>query len=285
MKIIPNGVSRTFARQILKTQKASPTILFAAGVVGVGATVFLACKATLKLEETLEDIQLAIEVEGENGGLPQEAQKARVKGYITLAKLYAPSAAVGVVAIGCLTGSHHILSKRNVALTAAYATLERGYSEYRKRVQAELGEDKERELRFPTETTEVKTNEGKTIKVQSHTTAGVSIYARFFDEYSRNWSNRPEVNRLFVNAQQSYANDLLRSRGHLFLNEVYDMLGLERSPEGQVVGWVYNKKNGGDGFVDFGVFTDPYKGQRFVNGDQDGILLDFNVDGVVWDLI
>ena len=110
-----------------------------------------------------------------------------------------------------------------------------------------------------------------------------SIYARFFDETSTNWQRTQGYNQFFIQAQQNYANDLLKSRGHVFLNEVYDMLGLERSKAGAVVGWV---KGNGDNYIDFGVFQgDEWNAMRFVTGDERSILLDFNVDGVVYHLL
>jgi hypothetical protein len=87
---------------------------------------------------------------------------------------------------------------------------------------------------------------------------------------------------MFIRSQQNYANDLLNARGHVFLNEVYDMLGIERTSAGAVVGWV---RGNGDNEIDFGVLNDLHSGQRFINGDERSVLLDFNVDGVVYDLI
>lgn len=111
----------------------------------------------------------------------------------------------------------------------------------------------------------------------------VSPYARFFDECSPEWSNDPEYNKMFLHSQQQFANEKLKSKGHLYLNEVYDMLGLPRSRSGAIVGWIYDPENNkaGDNFVDFGIYTvaDP----KFVNGYERSVLLDFNVDGLIID--
>ena len=114
-----------------------------------------------------------------------------------------------------------------------------------------------------------------------------SDYARFFDAASPNWQNDPEYNLMFLRAQQQYANDLLRAKGRLFLNDVYEMLGLEKSKAGQIVGWVYDRENpNGDNFVDFGIYDMSKERVRaFVNGYETNILLDFNVDGNIWDLM
>jgi hypothetical protein len=111
-----------------------------------------------------------------------------------------------------------------------------------------------------------------------------SIYARFFDPTSPSWSKEPEYNLIFLKCQQNYANDLLKSRGHVFLNEVYDMLGMERSKAGAVVGWLLSKNGDTDNFVNFGVFDGREQVARdFVNGREGAILLDFSVDGVIYD--
>jgi hypothetical protein len=123
----------------------------------------------------------------------------------------------------------------------------------------------------------------KTIEVTDPN--GVSQYARFFDESCVQWSKTPEYNLTFLNCQQNYANDLLHSRGHVFLNEVYDMLGIPRSQAGAVVGWVLGKDND-VGYIDFGIYDgNRMRARDFVNGYERSILLDFNVDGVIYDLI
>ena len=297
IKALRNVVTSKVGRQVLTVQKHSPRLLFAAGIVGIGATVFFACKATLKVEDLLEDHAHAKEMidratEDERVEYTEENRRKdiillhmRTSGKVF--KLYAPAIVLGVLTVAALTGSHNTLNRRNVALTAAYAALEKGFREYRDRLINEYGEDKDREFRYGARTQEIieETDKGpKTTLVKRVDVNGASVYARFFDEVSPNWTRTPEYNFLFVRCQQNYANDLLRSRGHVFLNEVYDMLGLERSKEGAVVGWVLD--GNGDGFIDFGVFSgSEWMGQLFVNGNERSVLLDFNVDGVIYDKI
>lgn len=298
MKYIPNAVSRTVGRQILKTQKHAPTILFGAGVVGVVATTVMASKATLKLDEIITetndkyDLAKAILDRGEANYQEADYNHDLIVIKVTAAKqigrLYGPSVVVGVISIACLTGSHRILTKRNVALTAAYSVLEKGFNEYRQRVIDEYGEEKEAEIRYSVETREIETTgkDGKKSKKNENKIGpkSASIYARYFDDSSTSWQKQPEYNTFFLKCQQNYANDLLTARGHLFLNEVYDMLGIKRSQAGSVVGWVVSKD--GDNFVDFGIFDgDSHQTRDFVNGWEPYILLDFNVDGVIYDKI
>lgn len=295
--LVPAPVSRMVARHALVASKNSPTILFGVGVVGVVATTVLASRATLKLEDVLvpaqENLNTAKELYESNhmdysqSDYIHDVTLVRVRTAISIAKLYAVPLAVGAISIGCLGGSHHILSKRNFALTAAYATLEKGFREYQQRVIDEFGEEKDREIRFNSEIVETKTKDekGKTQVERHEAPTKTSIYARFFgQDTSVNWDPKPEYNFLFLRSQQAYCNDVLQSRGHIFLNEVYDCLGLERRPEGQIVGWVRGE---GDDFVDFGIFGESnVEGfYNFVTGQEGEILLDFNVDGNIWDKI
>jgi hypothetical protein len=213
-----------------------------------------------------------------------------------LAKLYAPAVAVGVLSIGGILASNNILRQRNVALAAAYATVDKCFKEYRKRVSERFGEDFDRELRYGIKAKRIEKTfvdeNGEEKKVEETVSvaeelSGYSDYARFFDEASPYWDAQPEMNLMFLRQMQNYANDLLKRNKHLFLNEVYDMLGLQKSKAGQVVGWVYDSKHPiGDNCVDFGMYDIHRPAVRnFVNGYEPSILLDFNVDGNIWDLM
>lgn len=302
-----NKVSRKVHKVGFKIKNHSPEILAAVGTVGVVATVVTACKATTQVNEILEEAKATIdgihevaEKHAEDGKYEQEdIKKALTVTYVRtgaqLAKLYGPSIALGAASVGCLLGSNYILRKRNIALAAAYTTIDKTFKEYRGRVVERFGKELDHELRYnikPVEVEETVINEDGTEQVITKTvnTAHVdttSDYARFFDEYCNGWSKNPEMNLTFLRQQQAYANDLLKCRGHVFLNEVYDMLGIKRTAAGQEVGWIYDEKNpNGDNYIDFGIY-DLYDEQKrlFVNGHERSILLDFNVDGVIKHLI
>jgi hypothetical protein len=296
-KSLSNVLTSKVGRQILHLQKHSPTILFAAGVVGVVGTVVLASRATLKLEEIVIDHEVMAgkaEIVRDSQEYPEYTEAAYKKDLVLLymktsakvLKLYAPAIVIGAASIAALSGAHLVLNRRNVGLTAAYAALEKGYQEYRKRVVDQYGDDKDRELRYGLQDKEIveEDEHGAVVTTVKALSSGEqSIYARFFDELSPSWERNMDYNRLFVQCQQNYANDLFRARGHVFLNEVYAMLGIPHSKEGAVVGWV---KGHGDDFIDFGVFrNNEYRGMEFVNGEAPGILLDFNVAGVIYDKI
>lgn len=298
---ILNSVTGLVNRVKFQTVKHSPEILVVAGVAGMVATTVIACKQTTKLNDILEKrkeqlkmIQDGLKDESisEDEYSEQDAKNdiriITIQTAVQVAKLYAPAVILGAVSIGCIFSSHNILNKRNLALAAAYQAVDKGWAEYRKRIAAKFGEEFEKEIRYGVESTdkeeEYTDEKGKT-KTKTVTEKSIDIsknpYAKFFDSSCPDWEKNPEYNLMFLQAQQRYANDLLISRGHLFLNEVYDMLGIERTKAGQVIGWKYDTKNPAlHNCVDFGIFNfEEDANRRFVNGLENVILLEFNVDG------
>lgn len=296
LEIIKNTVTSKVARQILIGRKHSPTLLFAGGVVGVGATVVLACRATLKLDDVISEAERAREAVNAKNLSDHNHGKQMAKVKITLVKdvvkLYTPAIGFGVVSISALTGSHVVLSRRNIALTAAYKAVEESLAQYRERVREEFGEEKELEIRRGSLTELSKSNDSEEYSVgkdERYETFPLPLkysqYARFFDELNENWQRCYENNLYFIVMQQNYANDKLHKKGHVFLNEVYDLLGIERTKAGSVVGWVLNSETG-DNQIDFGIYNPANeKARDFVNGREPAILLDFNVDGLIFDKI
>lgn len=302
---IMSKVTASVSRMNFKLKKHSPEILVVTGVVGVVTSAVMACKATTKLDDILSESREKVEkihevAEDESYAdrySPEDAKKDLTIVYtqtaLKVAKLYAPSVIFGALSIGCILTSNNILRKRNVALGAAYAALDKGFKDYRGRVIERFGEEVDRQLKYnlkpqKIEETETDPETGKTKKVKKtvQTTDGIDLgspYARFYDDGCKGWEKNAELNLLFLRAEQSFANDRLRARGYLFLNEVYERLGIPTTKAGQCVGWIYDPKNPnhkGDNFVDFGIY-DMYreKARDFVNGRERVILLDFNVDG------
>lgn len=278
--LIQNG-TRLLGRSALQIQKYSPQILTVAGIAGGVTAAVMGAKATLKLEAVVDHHEKEMEV------LASADQKdialAKVKYVGNIAKLYAPSVTLGVASVACILAAHGILHKRNVALAAAYKLVEGQFSDYRKRVVEEHGEEKDREYFKGIREVEVKNEEtGKVEKKKKFDTiTGKSGYARFFDEGSKYWQRVPEMNLAWLRTQEAYFNQRLQAYGHVFLNEVYDALGIPRTQAGQVVGWVISED--GDNYIDFDIYNPD--NANFVNGANIGILLDFNVDGVIYDKI
>lgn len=308
VKEIINSVSYNAHRIGFKIKKASPEIMVVAGVVGVVTSTVMACKATTKVNDILEETRKQVddvhnvldsdvisEDEYNNDDAKKDLAIIYTQTGVKLIKLYAPSVIVGALSITGILASHKILKKRNVALTAAYATIDRSFKEYRGRVVERFGKELDRELRYNIKAQEIEektvdkdgneTVEKKTISVVDPNM--YSDYARIFDNGSMGWTKDPEYNLMFLKLQQNQANDRLRAQGYLFLNDVYDMLGIPRTKAGQIVGWIYDEDNPvGDNFVDFGIY-DIYneKACDFVNGRERSIVLDFNVDGNILDMI
>ena len=304
---IMNKMSRNLHKFGFKFKKHSPEILAVAGVVGIVTSGIMACKASTKLsgviEETKEQLDQVHDYVEKNGFSDKYTEEDSKKDTaiiytqtaVKLVKLYGPAVILGTLSITAMLTSNKILRKRNIALAAAYTTVDKAFKDYRGRVIERFGEELDRELKYNFKSKEIEeivtdengeeTSVKKTVKAMNPN--DISQYARFFDESCSSWNKSQFHNQMFLKQQQNYANDLLKAQGYLFLNDVYKMLGMDVAPYGQVVGWIYDEKNPvGDNFVDFGLYDLNDEAKRlFINGRERSILLDFNVDGNILDLI
>lgn len=294
-------IKQTMNKIKFKTVKNAPTILMIAGVAGVVGAGVLVGKSTLKLAKVLDESKNTIDsiiknrdddaVAYNEEDATSDLKTVKVNVVVDVIKLYTPAVILGGVSIACMIQSHNILRKRNLALAAAFTTASESFKKYRKAVVDKYGERTDYELKHGIRTEKVavtETDENGKTKTKKETIDvidGYSDYARFYDDGCTGWDKDAEYNLMFLKAQQQYANDKLIAKGYLFLNEVYDMLGIPQSKEGQIVGWIYNLENPtGDNFVDFGIYDVNKENARdFVNGYEQTILLDFNVDGNVWE--
>ena len=303
---IINKATRLLSSTQYQIKKHSPEILMVAGIAGTIVGTVLACKATTKVSEIIEEKNKNVEdvhtcLEDNTKEYTEEDSKKDLtiiyaQTGVKLFKLYAPAIGVMALSFTSIIAGHKVLKKRNVAIAAAYMAIDKGFKQYRKNVIEKFGEDIDQQMRFGLKSKEIKKKDkdGKTVKEteyyidpDANPLDNISEYARFFDAASSNFAKDPEYNMMFLRRQQDYANEMLKSRGHLFLNEVYDLLDIPRSKAGQVVGWVYDKNGNtkGDNYVDFGLYRNDQGTRRFVNGLEYNILLDFNVDGVIYDII
>ena len=306
-----NKVTRSLHKVGFKFKKHSPEILVVTGVIGIVTSTVIACKATTKVNDIVTESKKTIDKihdcvgkglhtsDGEE--YTQEvANKDLAIVYAQTAwkfvKLYGPSVLIGAASIGCMVGSNRILRKRNVALAAALTTVEKSFKDYRGRVIDRFGKDLDRELRFGIKAKEIKekvidengneTTVTKTVEVVDPNTAH-SLYSIVFCEGNTGWTKNAELNKVFLIQQQNWANDKLRLRGYLTLNEVYEMVGAPTTAYGQIAGWVYTEDSSvGDNFVDFGIFdVTNEKACDFVNGRERSIILDFNCIGNILEYI
>lgn len=310
---LTNNATRVFHRVGFKIKKHSPEILVATGVIGTVASAVMACKATTKIDFVLEETKRKIDVvhegvkngevqgyleNGDVGMVPYSEEDGKKdiayvygKTALKFAKLYGPSIALGSVSIASILAGHNMLRKRNLALAAAYQVVDTGFKQYRNNVIERFGEKMDNELKYNIkakeieETTTDKKGKEKTVKktveVADATAVTMSPYTFCFDETSNCWVRDAESNKFFLARQQEYANEKLRSKGYLFLNEVLDMLGIPRCRAGQAVGWMYDETNPiGDNYIDFGILDIRCEANRnFMNGLEKSIWLNFNVDG------
>ena len=274
-------ITRFVSRTALQVREKSPEILTTAGVVGGVVAAVMAVKAAPKFEDVANEFEADIEniKDLSNRGSysdPDQAIKDKgtaygkmVRGFL---RVYGPSIVLGASSACSIFAAHGILKKRNALLVAAYASLEGAFSEYRSRVVEEYG--KEKDSSFLIEKSDSENAENSRL--------GPIIanpYSRFFDEYSVQWTKDAEYNLAYLLSVQSIFNDQLKSRGHVFLNEVLDRLGFDHTATGAITGWIYG--GDGDNYIDFGLDASP----AFVNGFERSVLLDFNVDGIIYDLI
>lgn len=322
LKNVGTKLSKLAGRPGLVVKKHSPEILLVGGIACIVGGAVWACKSTLELDDTIDDIKDRIDTV-KNGNTDEvievtadiiedpenkemikyEASRADLaRVYIgatwDIVRLYAPSFILMGSGIGMVCGSHSIMHRRTASLMAAYELMDKSFEAYRQRVADKWGVEEEKSIRYAEhdekiDVTYVDEKTGKEkkkkeiIKCTEVRPDDISIYARFFDDTCSEWDKSSEYNLAFLKGQQAWFNNLLQARGHVFLNEVYDALGIKRTQAGQVVGWIYDPDNDEiDNYVDFGIYNVNYSASRdFVNGYNDVILLDFNVDGVIYDLI
>lgn len=286
-------ITRFASRSALRIKKNSPQILFYAGIVGTVATTVLASRATLKAQPVVERLKTnRAELDSfhlEKKVDPDVYNKEVIQQYtvaaVDLTKLYAPALIVGVGSLVALTKSHQQLTSRNTALTMAYTGLFKTFEAYRARVREELGLDSDQKFLHGTVTQEIETTDksGKT-KTKSITTLDTnskSALTYYFDDKVDTWCKDPGYNQNTLDNLQDWANILLKRQGHLFLNEVYDLLHIPHSKEGQVLGWVYKDLGNNDMFIDFGHRNDG----EFFAGYKKDVMLEFNIHGPILELI
>lgn len=293
-------------------KKYSPEIFLGLGITGVGVSTVMACKATLKCENIInEHKERMAEVEevislAETNDIDYTLTDARkdrcliiTNTTISFIKIYGPSVTLMGVSIGCILGAHHIMSKRTVSLMAAYKVVEEAFMQYRERVVNELGVAKDSHFMYGTDTVEkieTDTDENgkkKKIKTQKEELIpGVKLsgFARIFEEEkpdqygswdgSTQWSPVHDYNLSFLGMKEVYFNDRLTTKGFVTINDVFEQLGFPTTEAGMICGWRY-KSNRGDGYISFR--PNEIDGNWACGMDGDSIILDFNIDGVIFD--
>lgn len=304
---LTRAATRAFHTAKFQLKKHSPQILVVGGVIGTVASTVMACKATTKVDFVLEETKHKVDIihegvengevkgyleNGEVGMVPYSAEDSKkdlaiVYGQtgIKLAKLYGPAVVVGAVSITSILVGCKILHNRSMAYAAAFTAADNTLKRYRGNVVERFGEKMDKELLYnikAKEIEEVVVNEDgtesvvtKTVEV-AETNPALGLYTFCFDETATGWKRNADQNKFFLLQQEQWANDLLRTKGIVSLNDVLEMVGIHRCSYGQTVGWVDNGTNR----IDFGIFNMACEANRnFVNGLEKSIWLNFNVEG------
>lgn len=287
-----------YYKTAFQLRKHSPEILTGLGIAGVVSGTIMACVATTKLEKTLEPHKKHLDdIHANPNPDEKEHRKEVVKAYgktaWSLAKLYGPAVAVEGAGIACILKSDHIMRGRNAALAAAFSSLSTAFDSYKKSVAEKIGEEAEKEIRYGIHEEEIdeeyedKKGKVKTRKkvVKTMDKKPRSPWARFYADGCDGWSKDPGANGLTLQIKQDFLNKRLQARGYLFLNEVYEYLGIPPIREGQYLGWYYDPSDESlQNCVDFGIFDcHDIKKCQFINGVEDTVIVDFNIDGNIVD--
>lgn len=289
---------RLVSKSGLLLKKHSHEILTYGGIVGgIGAAV-LACKATLKLEDTLDegkDNINYVKESFENVDEPTKEEKKELSiayGQVTLdiVKLYLPAVTLGVASVAAILAGHNIISKRSAAYAAAYTSVNDAFKGYRERVAAKYGTEAEQAIYFDKHDEEIVTEnkDGSTDTTTIETSRpNYSPFSVFFDSTSSEWKNDPEANKYFLMQQENWCTERLKRNGFLTLNEVYECLDLPKTTAGMVAGWIYDEDHPvGDNKVLFNLDDGTSEAtRRFMNGLEPIVLLDFNIDGDIYKLM
>ena len=302
MKINTKTLRKSFKKAQLTVRKHSPEILMVAGVIGTVAGAVMACKETLELEDVLDECkqekmeleeQYAMCEEYSEDALKKDKVKLTIKQAAKIVKLYAPSVIMEVTSIGVIFASNDIMRKRNASMAAAYATLNSMYKRYRQNVIESYGEEVDKDMRFGVKhekVTEID-EDGNKVKIDArivdldNTALAISDYSRFFQSGCKGFdASSGRYNLLYLKGIQAMFNNKLIADGYVMLNDVYRELGFDTIPEGWSIGWVYDEENPiGDNYIDFGLYEARNKNQRAVNDWEPVILMDFNVDGNLYE--
>ena len=302
MKINTKTLRKSFKKAQLTVRKHSPEILMVAGVIGTVAGAVMACKETLELEDVLDECkqekneleeQYAMCEEYSEDALKKDKVKLTIKQAAKIVKLYAPSVIMEVTSIGVIFASNDIMRKRNASMAAAYATLNSMYKRYRQNVIESYGEEVDKDMRFGVKhekVTEID-EDGNKVKIDArivdldNTALAISDYSRFFQSGCKGFdASSGRYNLLYLKGIQAMFNNKLIADGYVMLNDVYRELGFDTIPEGWSIGWVYDEANPiGDNYIDFGLYEARNKNQRAVNDWEPVILMDFNVDGNLYE--
>lgn len=301
IKNFASGVSTVASKAIFKVKKVSPELLVGGGIIAIATGTVLACMATKKAEKIVEETENKIEAVKEDVTFNDEHDEARVtirkekvKMVGRMITTYAVPAACITSGIAMILWSHGIMKKRQAMLLTAYNTLDAAFKKYRERVLAdEDGAAKDRRYLigddYPRENDDDVMNDNEIADTNKRGRQLMylhSPYGPYTFEFGRGtsmkWSPDSLSNLNTIRSAEEWGNRQLEIKGHLFLNDILDYIGLDKVPWGQLVGWLRGSERG-DNFVRILAAED----RRAIELDDDcwkkPIFLEFNCDGAIWE--
>lgn len=309
---VGTSISKVAGKTGLKIKKYSPEILLAVGVVTEVAAIVSAVKAAKNHDQIIADHEDRLEI-AKLGYTPEELDEIKegtevvaiddqkiirkkvTKCYIktagNLAKNYALTAAFSGVSMASFIGMHNIQAGRIAGLSTAYTGLKEGFDRYVKNNIELNGEENHRKCKygFDKDTKETVSIDGEkqTIEetavkdLESVKDAGYYADSYWFDKQSSPmFKGMGNYDIMSLDAAEEYINALIETRGWATLNDVFDNIGMQRTKDGMIEGWVKGK--GGRACLGH---HDPIN-QKALDGKMNQpILLSPNVHGNVFAMI
>lgn len=293
MKLL-DTISKSFTSVKLKAIKYAPEIEFGLGLISFGLAIGTTVYETLRVKEVLDEEDDIIK---NNAATDKKKEEIHRDTLIKVTRLYLIPTGFTITGYSLTIMSFTKMKKRYLAAVAAYNAVNSAFIAYRERVIKSEGIEKDREYLYGvrTETKPAIVDENGQIVEESDNSVnygmvpGLSPYSIIFKEelpngkHNANWDKNRLFNITFLRFKENEFNDRLEKKGIVFLNEVYDALGFPPTKAGAVVGWV---RGHGDSVIDFGLYHNEREGMKvYIENNPSDVIMDFNVDGVIYDLI
>lgn len=234
--------------------KHNSEILVGIGIAGMITSTILAVKATPKALELIKERNTE-ELKKD----PDFYKLGSIEIVKTAWKPYIPTGITMVSSIICIVGGTTINTKRNAALTTAYAITENAFSTYRNKVIETIGEKKERNLRSKISQDEVTnnppTNSPIILTSKGNTLCLDSISERYF--------------RSDLDTIRKVINEINRKmmiENYISLDEFYYELNMKPMKHADRLGWEID-----DGLLEV------YFNTCLAENDEPCVVLDYNI--------
>lgn len=223
-----NFISNLFRSAISYGEQHSPMILGVMAVSGIALTGFLSYKAGIKAKDVIANHKK----EMEDATNSDEEKKLKIKHVKNMASIIAPPIIMGLASAACVIGSNHINNKRLVALSAAYSLAESSVKDLNGKMQEMLGQKKTQAIKdaIAKDKLDAKPYESSKTEViytgKGDTLCKDMYSGRFFK------SNPQKIEEAINSVSAACLNEM-----YVSLNDLYDVLGLERIKLGDDIGW------------------------------------------------